>query len=108
MILRDIAHCRSGDKGNTANLSVIAYRAEDYPLLLREVTAERVAAHFEGIVLGPVVRYEIPSLSALNFVMSDALSGGVVGSFALDAHGKSLGSGLLSLEINGAGNSSGG
>lgn len=100
MILRDIAHSRSGDKGNTANISVIAYRAEDYPLLVRAVTAEQVAEHFRGIVLGPVVRYEIPSLAALNFVLSDALAGGVVGSLGLDTHGKSLGSAILSMEVD--------
>lgn len=99
MILRDIAHCRSGDKGNTANISVIAYRAEDYALLLAQVTVERLAEHFRGIVAGPVVRYEIPSLGALNFVLSDALAGGVVSSLGLDAHGKSLGSAILSLVI---------
>lgn len=99
MILRDIAHSRSGDKGNTANISVIAYRAEDYPLLVGSVTAERVAEHFRGIVLGTVVRYEIPSLAALNFVLSDALAGGVVGSLGLDAHGKSLGSAILSMKV---------
>lgn len=101
MILRDIAHCRSGDKGNTANISVIAYRPEDYEVLLREVTVERVARHFRGIALGQLIRYEIPSLGALNFVMSDALAGGVVTSLALDAHGKSLGSAMLSLPIEG-------
>lgn len=100
MILREIAHSRSGDKGNTANISVIAYRPADYPLLVRSLTAERVAEHFRGIVMGPVVRYEIPSLAALNFVLSDALAGGVVGSLGLDAHGKSLGSAILSMEVD--------
>lgn len=99
MILHEIAHSRSGDKGNTANISVIAYRAEDYPLLVRAVTAERVAAHFHGIARGPVVRYELPTLGALNFVLTDALAGGVVGSLALDTHGKSLGSAILSMEV---------
>lgn len=100
MMLREIAHARSGDKGNTANISVIAYRPEDYPLLVAQVTADRVADHFRGIALGPVLRYEVPSLGALNFVLSDALSGGVVTSLALDAHGKSLGSAILSMEID--------
>lgn len=107
MILREIAHCRSGDKGNTANISVIAYRSEDYPLLLREVTVERVAAHFRGVVLGAVVRYELPAICALNFVLNDALSGGVVTSLSLDSHGKSLGSAILSLEISDAASRSG-
>ncbi|TKA97721.1 hypothetical protein FAZ78_04560 [Cereibacter changlensis] len=101
MILREVAHARSGDKGNTANISVIAFRSEDYALLVAEVTADRVASHLRGIALGPVVRYEIPSLGALNFVLSDALAGGVVTSLALDAHGKSLGSAILSMEIAG-------
>lgn len=99
MILRDIAHCRSGDKGDTANISVIAYDAKDYSLLLREVTPERVAEHFRDIVKGTVTRYEIPQLAALNFVLTKALAGGVVGSLALDAHGKSLSSALLTLPI---------
>lgn len=101
MKLRAIAHSRSGDKGDVSNLSLIAYDPADYPLLLREVTAERVKAHFDGVVAGDVVRYEIPSLCALNFVMRQALGGGVTRSLALDTHGKSLGSALLDLEIDG-------
>ncbi len=99
MKLRDIAHSRTGDKGNTSNISVIAYDQKDYPLLLREVTAARVKAHFAGVVEGDVVRYELPRIGALNFVMSQALGGGVTRSLALDAHGKSLSSALLDLEI---------
>lgn len=99
MILRDIAHARTGDKGETCNISVIAYDPRDYPRLLRHVTAARVQAHFAGIVLGQVTRHELPQLGALNFVMTRALGGGVTRSLALDAHGKSLGSALLSLEI---------
>lgn len=99
MILRDIAHCRSGDKGNTLNVSVIAYDARDYPLLCEVVTTERVTAHFRDIVKGTVTRYELPRLGALNFVLTDALSGGVVGSLALDTHGKSLSSAMLTLPI---------
>ena len=99
MILRDIAHARTGDKGETCNISVIAYDPKDYPRLLREVTAERVRQHFAGIVLGDVTRYELPQLGALNFVMTRALGGGVTRSLALDAHGKSLGSALLNLEL---------
>ena len=97
--LREIAHSRTGDKGNTSNISVIAYQAKHYPLLLREVTSERVKAHFSGVVEGDVVRYELPNLSALNFVMTGTLGGGVTRSLALDAHGKSLSSALLDLEI---------
>jgi len=97
--LREIAHSRTGDKGNISNISVIAYDAKDYPLLLEQVTADRVRAHFTGVVEGSVVRYELPNLAALNFVMDQALGGGVTRSLALDAHGKSLSSALLDLDI---------
>jgi hypothetical protein len=99
MKLRAIAHSRTGDKGNTSNISVIAYRDADYPLLVEHVTAERVGALFAGLVHGEVTRYELPRISALNFVLRDALGGGVTRSLALDAHGKSLSSALLDLEI---------
>ena len=99
MKLREIAHSRTGDKGNISNISVIAYDAKDYPVLLQQVTAERVKAHFSGVVAGEVVRYELPNLAALNFVMDQALGGGVTRSLALDAHGKSLSSALLDLDI---------
>jgi len=97
--LREIAHSRTGDKGNISNISVIAYDAKHYPLLLAQVTAARVKAHFAGVVEGEVVRFELLKISALNFVMSRALGGGVTRSLALDAHGKSLSSALLDLEI---------
>jgi hypothetical protein len=97
--LREIAHARTGDKGDTCNISVIAFDERNYPRLQREVTAERVKAHFAGIVLGDVVRYELPQLGALNFVMTKALGGGVTRSLALDAHGKSLSSALLALDL---------
>ena len=99
MKLREIAHSRTGDKGNISNISVIAYDAKDYPLLLEQVTADRVKAHFAGVVAGAVVRYELPNLAALNFVMDQALGGGVTRSLALDAHGKSLSSALLDPDI---------
>ncbi len=99
MKLREIAHSRTGDKGNTSNISVIAYDPKDYEHLRRHVTAERVKAHFADIVRGEVVRYELPKIAALNFVMSDALGGGVTRTLALDIHGKSLSSALLDLEI---------
>ena len=99
MQLRRIAHSRAGDKGTACNISVIAYRPEDYPLLEKHVTAERVKEHFRGIVRGEVVRYTLPRIGALNFVLHDALSGGVTRSLALDAHGKSLSSAILSLEV---------
>jgi hypothetical protein len=97
--LHDVAHCRAGDKGNTSILSVIAYREEDYPLLVREVTVERVARHLAGIVQGEIRRYELPQLGALQFVCERALSGGVTTSLALDAHGKSLSYALLELPL---------
>jgi hypothetical protein len=98
--LYELAHCRAGDKGNTSTLSVIAYRAEDFPLLAREVTAAAVARHLAGIVRGEVRRYELPQLGALQFVCEDALAGGVTTSLALDAHGKSLSSALLEMEVS--------
>ncbi|MEI2734042.1 MAG: hypothetical protein V9G24_03920 [Rhodoblastus sp.] len=97
--LRDIAHSRTGDKGNTSVISLIAFDEADYSLLRDKVTADRVKNHFAGIVHGEVVRYEIPSLGALNFVLQNALGGGVTRSLALDAHGKSLSSRLLDMEI---------
>jgi hypothetical protein len=99
MKLRDIAHSRTGDKGDTSNISVIAFDEADYEFLREHVTAERVRAHFAGIVTGDVTRYELPSIGALNFVMTDALAGGVTRSLALDAHGKSLSSALLTLDL---------
>ena len=99
MQLRLLAHARSGDKGDTSNISVIAFRAEDYPRLERHVTAARVKEHFRGIVAGEVTRHALPRIGALNFVLQGALGGGVTRSLALDAHGKSLGSAILSLEL---------
>ena len=99
MKLRELAHSRTGDKGNIANISVIAYRTEDYPLLVKQVTEERVREHFKEIVKGKVIRYELPLLGALNFVLYDALGGGVTRSLALDKHGKSLSSAILDMEI---------
>lgn len=99
MKLKEIAHSRTGDKGNTANISVIAYDPADYPLLERHVTAERVKAFFNEIVEGEVVRYALPNIGALNFVMHNALSGGVTRTLALDLHGKSLSSAILEMDI---------
>jgi len=101
MKLREIAHSRAGDKGNTANVSVIARDPSGYPHLEKHVTAERVKAHFSGIVKGDVVRYELPGIGALNFVLHEALGGGVTRTLALDLHGKSLGSAILEMEIPG-------
>jgi hypothetical protein len=97
--LREIAHARAGDKGDTSNIAVIAYDERDYRLLERHVTAERVREHFAGIVRGEVTRYELPLVGALNFVLRSALGGGVTRSLALDAHGKSLSSAVLDLDI---------
>jgi hypothetical protein len=102
MRLRAIAHSRTGDKGDISNIAVIAYEAKDYPVLERQVTAERVKEHFSEIVQGEVVRYTLPDLGALNFVLRGALDGGVTRSLALDAHGKCLGSAILDLEIPGS------
>ena len=97
--LRAIAHSRTGDKGDTSNISVIAYDLKDYPRLERHVTAERVQAHFADLVRGEITRYALPGIGALNFVMQGALGGGVTRSLALDAHGKCLSSAILDLEI---------
>src|ERR1700694_3974924 len=102
MKLREIAHSRTCDKGNTSNISVIGYDARHYALLLEQVTSARVRAHFAAVVEGDVVRYELPNIAALNFVMASALGGGVTRSLALDAHGKSLSSALLDREIEAA------
>ncbi|WP_021015066.1 AtuA-related protein [Prodigiosinella confusarubida] len=99
MKLRHIAHSRTGDKGNTSNISLIAYRDEDYELLKNSVTAEKVKDWFKDIVQGDVVRYELPEISALNFVMYGALGGGVTRSLALDMHGKGLSSAILDIDI---------
>jgi hypothetical protein len=99
MKLYDIAHSRTGDKGNTSNISLIAYDMADYPKIAEYVTAERVKAHFADIVKGEVIRYELPQLGALNFVMKEALGGGVTRTLALDIHGKSLSGGLLNMKI---------
>ncbi|HEX7855908.1 MAG TPA: hypothetical protein VF503_19655 [Sphingobium sp.] len=100
MILRDIAHARTGDKGDISQIAVFAFRPQDYPLLLAQVTAERVAAHFAGLPVRHIRRYELPQLGALNFVLEGGLSGGVTRSLALDAHGKTLSAQLLDMEID--------
>jgi hypothetical protein len=99
MQLRELAHARTGDKGDTSQISVIAYEEGDYTYLAEHVTAERVRMHLAAVVQGEVVRYELPGLGALNFVMDRALAGGVTRSLSLDAHGKCLSSILLELEI---------
>lgn len=99
MKLRELAHARSGDKGDISNLSVIAFDPADYPRLRAALTAERVAAHLGPRVRGAVERYELPYLAALNFVLHEALSGGVTRSLALDPHGKCLSSCFLDMEV---------
>lgn len=97
--LLELAHARSGDKGDTANVGIIARRAAYYPLLVREITAERVAAHFAGMITGKVERFELPNLHALNFLLHGALGGGGTVSLKTDAQGKTLSTALLRLEI---------
>ncbi len=99
MKLRELAHARTGDKGNTSNISVITYYPGDFAFLCEHVTAERVKAHFADIARGAVERYELPALGALNFVLHDALGGGVARSLSLDAHGKSLSGCLLEMDV---------
>lgn len=109
--LLEIAHARSGDKGDSCNIGLIAKRAEDYPVLVREVTAERVAQHFVGLlqdsaaggiaggVKRRVERFELPNIGALNFLLHGALDGGGTVSLRIDAQGKTLGAALLRMEI---------
>ncbi|MBL8172153.1 MAG: hypothetical protein JNJ50_28600 [Acidobacteria bacterium] len=97
--LLKIAHARSGDKGDTANIGLIARKPEFYPVLVQEVTAERVKQHFTGICLGDVERYELPNLAALNFLLHESLGGGGTVSLKTDPQGKTLSSALLRMEI---------
>jgi hypothetical protein len=97
--LSQIAHTRSGDKGDTCNIGVIALDERDYPVLLREITADRVKRHFGGLVQGEVERFELPNLGALNFLLHGALGGGGTVSLRTDAQGKTFSAALLSMEI---------
>ena len=99
ILVRDIAYSRSGDKGGIANVSVLPYEDEHWELLRERLTAAIVAEHFAGLVRGPVVRYELPGIRALNFVMHDALDGGVATSLRVDGHGKSYQSIILELRV---------
>lgn len=101
MTLRTLAHSRTGDKGHLVNVSVIAFDIADFAVLERSVTAERVAAHFGGLIVGDVQRYALPHLGALNFVMRRPPGESVTRTLALDPHGKSLSSALLDLEVEG-------
>ncbi|MCX7634786.1 MAG: hypothetical protein N2Z74_03465 [Syntrophales bacterium] len=99
MKLRQIAHSRTGDKGDTANVTLIAYDMAMYPLLEKYVTAERVKEILSDMVKGEVVCYPVPHLGVLNFVLNRALGGGVTRTLSLDLHGKSLSSAILEMEI---------
>ena len=98
--LVDIAHARSGDKGDTANVGVIALKPEWYPLIARELTRDRVVAHFTGEITGGVDRFELPNLHALNFLLHGALGGGGTLSLKTDAQGKTLSTAMLRMEID--------
>ena len=97
--LRELAHARSGDKGDTANVGLIALRPEFYPILVEQVTAGAVKRHFEGICKGDVERFELPNLGALNFLLHRALGGGGTLSLKIDAQGKTYSSELLRMEV---------
>ncbi len=99
ILLSNIAHARSGDKGNAANCGVIAFKEEWYPLLSEVLTEQKVKEYFTGLTLGKVERYEIPNLWALNFVLHDTLGGGGTVSLKLDAQGKTIASAMLLIEI---------
>jgi hypothetical protein len=98
--LVDLAHARSGDKGDTANVGVIALKPEWFPLLQRELTRERVKAHFRGVITGDVDRYELPNLKALNFLLHGALDGGGTLSLKTDAQGKVFSTALLRMTLD--------
>ena len=100
LALSRIAHARSGDKGDTSNIGIIAFHQKHYPILLREVTPERVKTFFGELVKGKVERYELPNLGALNFLLHEALGGGGTLSLRTDAQGKTLGAALLRMEID--------
>jgi hypothetical protein len=97
--LGDIAHTRSGDKGDMCNIGVIAFKPEDYPIILREVTPDRVKQHFGHLVKGKVQRYELPNIQAINLLLHESLGGGGTVSLHIDAQGKTYGAALLRMEI---------
>ena len=99
MKLKEICHSRTGDKGDISNVSLIPWDEADYPMLTEKVTAGRVKEYFSEICLGEVTRYEVDGICALNFVMDQALGGGVLRSLAMDKHGKALSSALLEMEL---------
>lgn len=99
VMLQHVAHARSGDKGNTSNISVFAYEPEFYPLLKEQLTAERFKAHYRGAIKGNVERYEVDNIHALNFVAHGALGGGVSRSLSLDNYGKALSAAILGFKV---------
>ena len=99
MKLKEICHSRTGDKGDVSNISLIPWNEADYPMLREKVTAQRVKEYFSEICKGTVTRYEVDGICALNFVMEQALGGGVLRSLAMDKHGKALSSALLEMEL---------
>jgi hypothetical protein len=99
VLLHDIAHGRSGDKGDTSNICVYARNPDDYPFLVEKLTAEAVKAHFGDIVKGEIVRYDVPKLYGFNFVIKHALGGGATHSLRLDTLGKSMGSAIMRMEL---------
>lgn len=101
--LLELAHARSGDKGDTANIGLIARKPEFYPVLVKQVTAARVARHFEGMITGSVERFELPNLHALNFLLHGALDGGGTISLKTDAQGKVFSTALLRMEVEAPG-----
>ena len=98
--LTKLAHARSGDKGDTANVGLIALRPEFYPIIAREVTAARVKEHFQGICHGDVDRFELPNLGALNFLLHESLGGGGTLSLMTDAQGKTFSTAMLRMQID--------
>lgn len=99
VMLVELAHARSGDKGDTANIGLIARKPEYYPMLVKQVTAARVARHFKGMITGPVERFELPNLHAMNFLLHGALDGGGTISLKTDAQGKVFSTALLRLAV---------
>jgi len=97
--LYDLAHCRTGDKGDTLIVSLFAYKDSDYPLLRDRVTATALSVHLQGIVAGGIKRYELPNVSGLQFVCQRALAGGVTTALTLDTHGKALSYAVLEMTI---------
>ena len=100
LVLSRIAHARSGDKGDTSNIGIIAFHKKHYAILVREVTPDRVKNFFGDLVKGKVERFELPNLGALNFLLHEALGGGGTLSLRIDAQGKTMGAALLRMEID--------